>query len=449
MFPDFAYSSTMQVILFFISTLTIIIFYIYTTDLILTLYGEKVSLKRRIIFILLTSIVLNQFWIYGIYVIGGYSDFSILRYALVIMPNPFFLIICYFLGIKVLKLSKYHSINLMKLVYHYIILMTALNQFINANFFLQTEARYNYMLDAISVVIYTIVYTIIFIIFKIFFKFSHFFFRLPFKNSKPSKSPIIELGIGFLIASIIYAFVVVMPFWVEPRSFAFFYIVLVLSIAFVLNVLISFNLNARTNLENKDAYIKKLTTTIEDFAGLKHDINNILQTYGGYLSIGDMDKLKKYHKSLTIYTAENQVNFEQKMAQNPLLAILLISKTSITKERNIKLTINIDCDIKEMYINNESLCFVLSDLFDYMIDLISDKKNKNLFFSINDDNNKKNIKLKIYMLEGNKNTQLDKANLIMQDYLYKYNNVKCYSSYRKNEFVVLIELFPSNLSLNK
>ncbi len=442
--PNFEYSTTLQVLLFFVSTITAILLFIYINNLILSIYGEKVSFKRRITFVLLIGL-LNQLWIYGIYILGGYSDFSLLTYTLVTMPNPFFFIIYYYLGIKILKLSKYHSINLMKIVYHFVILTMTVSQFIGASFFSQIpNEKYNYMLDILTLTSTTIVYTITFITIKIILKRSHFFIRLQFKNSKPTKRPITALGIGFLMASAIYGFVVITPFLINPRNFAFFNIVIVLLIAFILNVLLNFNLNAKNVIENKDTYINKLTSIIDDFSGLKHDFNNILQTYGGYLSIGDIDKLKKYHKSLqnTISIAEKQrdIDFNQKMVQNHTLATLLISKINNANQRDVKIITNINCNIKDMYIDDENLSFALSDLLDYMTDLISNTKDKSVIFSIEENNSIKYIKIKIKINLDTKTISFDKIYSIMYDYLNKYNNVVYHIFCVKNEFITSIEL---------
>lgn len=66
----------------------------------------------------------------------------------------------------------------------------------------------------------------------------------------------------------------------------------------IISVALEYNAIYRRNLINKNEHIAALEHSINDFRGIKHDFNNILQSYTGYISLKDYDKLEAYHRKM-------------------------------------------------------------------------------------------------------------------------------------------------------
>ncbi len=64
---NFAYLSTMQIILIFVSFVITIIFYTSMTNIILLIYGENVNFRRKALFVFLTGTAMNNIWIQLLY----------------------------------------------------------------------------------------------------------------------------------------------------------------------------------------------------------------------------------------------------------------------------------------------------------------------------------------------------------------------------------------------
>lgn len=379
---EFAYTRYMQLILFFVSCATTFLFFWFTTNIILSVYGEKVSIRKRLAFIFFTGIVLNQVWTYGIYALGGFLSFSPKVYSLVTVPNPFFALLYYYFGIKFLGLKSYRSIRLMRHVYAYWMATKIILQIIGRAFFPQVGGPYNYLLDTISLSVCAIINTCIYLVINFSLYKSGFLIRLT--DGVYTRLKRYELFITFVQASIIYCFVVFTPKLIGTSVITYVYIEIFLILFMIIFIMRDYFSVINAEIENKGAYINTLISSIDRFDGIRHDFNNILQTYGGYIVLKDIDGLNRYHEKVTGTTlmATDELDLNRYMYQNPALVSLLIKKYECAKENHVLLRVTILSSLDDFEIENIDLCRIMGNLLDNAIESASMSNLKRVSLSI-------------------------------------------------------------------
>lgn len=382
LYPEFAYTIYMQVILFFISCITTFLFFWFTTNVILKIYGEKVNVIRRVIFVFFVGIVLNEFWIYGIYALGGFVELTPKTYALVTIPNPFFALLYCYVAIKILGMEKFRSIHLMRHVYIYWIVTKILLQIVGRVFFAQTEIFYNYLLDAISLCVCAIINIFIYFVINFILGYSGFFIRVV-DSSKP-KSKLVDLGVNFIQSTIIYCFVVITQEVIDCNITPYIYMEIVLIFFMIIMILLDYIFVITTETSNTVAYTRTLIGSIDRFDGIRHDFNNILQTYDGFITLGDVKGLKKYHEKVTNTTlmAEDELDLNRRISENPTLISLLIKKYEYSKLHDVAFRLTLLCSLDDFYIKDIDLCRVMGNLLDNAIEASSISKAKRVSLSI-------------------------------------------------------------------
>ncbi len=380
---DFAYSGIMQAILIFVSFITTIIFYTLTTNIILLIYGENVSFKRKALFIFLTGTVMNNIWTYAIYFFGGKLDFTPLIYNLVTIPNPIFAILFFILGVKILTLSPYRSITLISNAYVFIMVIKIFQRIIGFIFLPQSGEHWNYLLDTISQIITPIAYVIIYILLKRYLIKSNFTIRLTDNIQYPSFKK--EILFFFIKTSSVYAFSILYPIYANNNKNLYIFIMLIiLVLALIIGLLMDYIRSLKIETMNKAMHIKNQNITIDGFNKLRHELNNMLQSYGGYITIGDMEKLMQYHKSLLTTTVwlNDSATLNKKLEENAALISLLLDKHKLAEKEHVSFRININCDIKDLYIDASDLCSAIENLLDTAVETAKESPKKQIEFSI-------------------------------------------------------------------
>ncbi len=381
---DFAYTKTMQAILFFVSCGTTIVFYTYVTNLILLIYGEKVRFWHKATYILLTGTLMNNLWTYGIYFFGGMLDFPPIVYNLVTVPNPVFALIFFFLGIKILHLSPYRSVRLLTNAYLFVMVIKMFQRMIGFIFFPQPGDPWNYLTDCASLVVCTFLFTIIYFVMRQFVLKSNFSIRLA--ENIQARHFGKEVLLLIIKASIVYIFSVFYPLYANTnKSLYLFVTLIIMTFMLVVSFLLDYIGSQATELSNKAVHTKRQNETIDGYSSFRHDLNNILQSIGGYIEIGDIEKLREYHNSLfnaTVSLNENAL-LNKKMVENPTLISLLISKLEFAEAEQVNLRIDIAIDINDLYIDELDLCRAIGNLLDNAIEAAKISSKKLVNFSIN------------------------------------------------------------------
>ncbi len=370
----------MQTILFFVSCSTTFLFYCLVTSIILKIYAEKASWKRRFLFAFCAGTVLNNLWTYGVYLLGGMLSFSPTIYALVTVPNPVFAMLIYLCGVKILRLSPFRSLHIMNHSYTYYMAIKILNRFIGFTFFAQTTADYNYMLDAFSLVFCAginilIYYVTIRIV-------NRFHFVIKQGDQLHIESLAREIVYSFLRASFAYGIVVALP-RIFPGNDIYLIISFILALFIVNGILSDRSRAVRLELSNKETYINNLVETVDRFRGVKHDINNMLMSYEGYIELGDLERLKEYHRSLLQITsqANSRMDLAKKIQENPALVSLINAKLDYAESCSVKMDTDIVCNL-DMSIDNVDVCRSLACLLDNAIEAAAVSPQRMVLLSI-------------------------------------------------------------------
>lgn len=136
-------------------------------------------------------------------------------------------------------------------------------------------------------------------------------------------------------------------------------------------------------------YISSLLHTNQEFRAIKHDFNNILQGYGGYLSIKDYDGLEKYHKKLFATTKQAGQFLNVIEVLRPRIAVysLLEKVLENAKKAKVSFSVNQICDVTDIVLDDADLCRVLSIVLDNAIEeaALSKDRQINLSFEQKDD----------------------------------------------------------------
>lgn len=457
-YPTFAYTTTMQIILFFVSCATTCLFFWFVTNIILTVYGEKVSVARKITFIFFAGIVLNQLWTYGIYALGGFLSFSPKLYALVTIPNPIFALLYYYIGIKSFKLPTYRAIHLMRHIFLYWMITKVLLQVVGRAFFLQPGGPYNYLLDIMSLCACAVINTAIYLVIIFNLRKSHFRIRLT--DSTHPRPLWYELTFSFLQASAVYLFVVTMQRTLSPTVTCHVFIEVVLILALFISILWDNKSAVAIEMENKDAYIRTLISNIDRFDAIRQNFSHVLQAYDTYLLNGNIEGLKKYHEQLTGATlmAGDELDLNRRMWQNPTLVALMVKKFERAKSCEVTLRMIIQCSLEEFYVQEMDLCRVLGNLLDNAIEAATISELKRVSLSIEQkrdgsklivvsNSTKEDVEVGTIALsrfttkEGHMGLGLSEVRRILGN----YPQCSLQFSYYNREFSVYVEILPRQL----
>ena len=380
MYPDFAYSGHMQFIL------AVVVFFIdffcmhLIADLISIVFNVEVTKRQKALYAFFTGTLLQSAWVYGLFLLGGMESFEPLQYQLLINTNPFAALLYCYLAIKIFKLPPARSIKMMSYVYLFWHIARKLNSTIADLFFAQTEARYNFLLNMMQQVSMLLTFIIVCRLVAYIVRRKRFILNFAdnrFFNQKK------ELLIYFLKALFIYLLGVVLKTLMPTQLLSSAISFMILTLFFIVLMLMDINSYKSQIIENSNLHISALFSGTEEFRGIKHDFYNILQTYSGYLELGDIDLLKKYHATLIEETthAGSSIELGRKMHENPALVSLLLSKEEYAKKFDVRFQLSLECNLENTYIDNMDLCRVLSCLTDNAIEAAAGTEQKITHFS--------------------------------------------------------------------
>ena len=351
-------------------------------NILLMFCGEQASKRKKWFFAFITGTIFQTAFVYAFYIIGGAVSFSPIIYLVVVTPNPIFAILYCFIGIKVFSLSPIRSIKVMGHIFYlcYMIFIN-LNRLIGSAFFPQSSERYNYLVDAMQQVSFTLLALMIYYTIRHIMKAKKMTIRFSdhiFINFKK------ELILFFLKASFFYILTITLPLLIPQAIIANFLGLLIISLFFALNIYLDINASQRTEIKNKEVHISSLSKGINELNRVKHDFYNILQSYGGYLEIGDIERLKKYHASLLNLTAhsEGAINISSRMSENPALMALLLSKSEYAAKENVAITFSLQSDLADFYVDKIDICRCIACLLDNAIEAAAGSVEKKVLFTI-------------------------------------------------------------------
>ncbi len=236
---------------------------------------------------------------------------------------------------------------------------------------------YNYLRDASVQILGLIVFLLFYFVLRVLLKYgilraTHTYYNV-FSDYKRE-------WISYILKSVfVYTVYVLIPYFIPGRYdiFANTLLLLVLSLFYALTVYYDYRRALAIDISNRDAHIKALAATLEESNGLRHDLRNILNTYGGYLELGMWDKLREYHVRITNkLTALSPSSLSGSLEENPALVSLLKAKASYAQSLNVTLRFNVNCALDDFFIDNLDLCRIVGNLADNAIEAAAESERR-------------------------------------------------------------------------
>jgi len=325
-------------------------------------------------FAFITGILLHSVVVYGWYLLGGMESFNFITLLFFVTPNPIYGILCYFIAQKIFKLSPVRSVKIVSYIYLFWIAAKTLSRIYGATLFIQNEVKYNYLKEAFQQLTYLLTFFIIYraimhIIESRRLNFS-FVDNMFFDKKK-------ELLLFLLKATFAFAVRFALPLMIEEQAIAFILALVILIMFIIINICFGVMAINRQTISNREVHISVLFNGMEEMRGIKHDFNNILHTYSGYLELKEYERLEKYHASLVSATshAGSVMELAQKMQENPAVVTLLISKLEYAESMKVDLKVSL-CKLDNLYIDNMDVSRILACLLDNAIEAAHDSEQR-------------------------------------------------------------------------
>ncbi len=356
----------------------------------------KVNRKRALIYSLLIAITISvptlpRFKIPVLFEATTLDLYSILIYLVVQIRSPIWMILCFIITVSVLKLPIRNILNQVVVifcVYQILICFEIASEIIFWEILFSNGANLinRYILEELMTFFITLIFIIIYTYIYRYIRTNENRIKMFSEEytSPPTKLVIIQ---SFQITFLWIIATAGIFTGVSDNQYIIIVQVAYATVMVIIHVLIiyfNFTIKLR-NIQTK--YLMKsnkmMLETIDNFQGIRHDFNNILQTYDGYFLLGDFEGLKKYHQILrnkTIFAGE-RLNFQSTFNDKP--AILgLFSNTIDYAER-----LDVSFDFLHAEILNHvailefDLCRILGILFNNAIEHAAQTKTKVVSFS--------------------------------------------------------------------
>lgn len=308
--------------------------------------------------------------------------------SFLLYPSPLFLIPYYFIAKNVVKLPQPLCINIMEEIFstQYIILILyrllsdIWTKIINP----QKIWPYIFTVDMYAMFC-------IFLFSSSFMVISYVYLRRHRAAGTPYEAPPVKLfaGFGRAFLTITSNYIIIQLFGIlvlENRrtdiniNYALIYLVL---IAIILLQMIQGIRKRKSDMlewQKKIAgeYIQSLMNASDDLHAVRHDWNNILQVYDGYISAKDFEGLRQYHASIVDLTLQSNESFEfiASLGERTAVYTLLRLKIESAKRQGVALGISAVDDLVRAAMNDLDLCRVLGNLLDNAIDAAADTEEK-------------------------------------------------------------------------
>ena len=340
MYQGFPYSTQMQIILAAVTfTETFVSMYLLS-NIILEALGISATKKQKMWFAFVTGTLMQNVLVYGLYFLRGGVSFNFWLLQSVVTPNPIFGLMYCYSAHKIFRLSPARSIKLVSYIYLFWIATKTFSRISGAIFFIQDEIRYNYLIDALQQVTYFIVFFCVYLFAMHIVRRRRICLHLEDKMLFSKRK---EICLFFIYATAAFAIRFIPPLILVESAIAFILSLVILTLFTVIKILLDIGAYNRQTISNHEAHISALFNGIEEMRGLKHDFNNILHTYSGYLALKEYSRLEQYHASLVSAAshAGAAVELAQKMQENPAVIALLINKLEYADNKNVKLILSL------------------------------------------------------------------------------------------------------------
>lgn len=377
-FVEFSNSLFMQVILLFMSVLSAGIHNWVALDIIQTFYDEEIALKKKIIYIIVVSVIMYNGVIYGVYalnILNSYIGIHEWQRLLVMIPSPLLAVAGYLIITVQSRFKGGRIINIIRQVYVYCIITCTIAVTISQVIMAKCSDQHNYFAQFISTLLFTLFSLGMYRVVKAMVKRYSFIIHTAESITVNNTSAYIYSIISVVL---VYAATLYLLNAFKRSFVGHIAVIAVLVALLICDVIITYKVTLKTELDNKTWYITSLVQSVNKYFKLKQDFNVILENYGKYINKGDMAEIAGYHQELmgkTILTVQS-IDISQKMPQNPALVSLLIKQSEFANQMGVSLFIPAMCSLEDMYVDNTDLVHILSNLFTNAIEAacVSDER---------------------------------------------------------------------------
>ena len=368
MHADFAYSLAMQWILLGVSTASTALCLWCSSMLALNVYGHRSPPRRYIVAVVSIGTVINQMWMYSLLFFNGMQVYDEVSYALITTVNPTYALLFYITNVKVLHYSPYRSMHLMRLMLLFTAAVKQAGDFFGTMFFAQTGGRYNFLLDALAVGVFMLVCVMAYVGMYKGLKRSQFLIRV--KEATPMQHLPRQFVLSVMQLAAIYTWGVLSQLAFEPKALGYLLGAMVLGLCIAQIMLAQYNRTLKNEIDNKQMHMHLINEAIEELSSVRHEFYNVLQTYSGYIALGDNERLKAYNDTLKSYPSftKKYADLALPMQQNPAIAGQVTKMAQRAKRYNVRAQYSIQTDISDMGMDNAHLCRALDLLFNAAVD---------------------------------------------------------------------------------
>lgn len=179
---------------------------------------------------------------------------------------------------------------------------------------------------------------------------------------------------------------------------------------------------AKQNLEETRMMNKTLTILNDKIRAFRHDFNNIIQAFGGYVQAKDLDGLEKYYSQLLKDCQEvnNLTGLNPDAINNPAIYSLISSKYYLATEQGIEFNLDIFMDLNSIDMKIYEFCRILGILLDNAIQATQECEEKVINVTIRKDNR---CKRQLLIVENTyKDKEIDTEKIFEKGYSTKEGN---------------------------
>ncbi len=130
-------------------------------------------------------------------------------------------------------------------------------------------------------------------------------------------------------------------------------------------------------------YVQSLIAAGDAFREVRHDINNILQVYGGYIATNDLESLRQYHNTIvkTAARSNRTIRLSESLRQRTAIVALLNLKLQNADQLDVHVEIGQLDDLATVEMHELDLCRALEGLLDYTIGAAAQSTDKYVHLS--------------------------------------------------------------------
>lgn len=240
--------------------------------------------------------------------------------------------------------------------------------------------------------IYRTIFSLVeyFIMYIFYLTLKHFNYQLIYKLSLREKL-LFSFTFIFGILSIFSQMYIIVYYTNLLPTFIVLLSISSLIIFFILNIysyISTSKLNIAKQTLNETLLMNKTLTILNDkIRAFRHDFNNIIQAFGGYIQAKDIDGLEKYYSQLLKDCQEvnNLTGLNPESINNPAIYSLIASKYYLSTEKGIEFNLDIFMDLNSIDMKIYEFCRILGILLDNAIQATQECEEKHIRVTIRKD----------------------------------------------------------------